>query len=356
VSQQSCPVVHMVGRHAAVKAALHSPDLTVEHPFRASRLTMGPTILDLDGDKHVTGKRLLSRLFTPERIADYRDRLIAPVVQRTWDRLAGHGAVDVVAEVATPIPPMVVFGMLGLPPDDAPAAYWKMMQPIAAFIGDNRTGYGDALRAHRDLVAFLDYELARGVASQPRLLDEVIASSRAEGATMSEAIASVILLMLAGTETTICGLANVFHAIGEYPHSWQQVLDGGLTERAFVEEVLRVEAPVHHTHRFAVADTAVIAELPLMRGTVVEVCLRDANHTDERIMDADRWEPGEGRGTGATFGLGRHACIGKGLAICEMVELAATLKRAGFAPTHILERDPIEGVTFRRPARVIALR
>lgn len=351
-----CPVVHKVGRHAAVRAALHSPDLTAEHPFRATRLTIGPTILDLDGQKHVTGKRLLSKLFAADRIAGYRSRWVAPVVHAAWNRLAGRGPVDLVEEIAIRIPPPVIFGILGLPHDAALDTYHRMMRPIVRFIGDNRTGYGEAIRGHDELVAFVESELDRRSDGGQRTIDEILEGSQAAGLTRADAIAATILLMLAGTETTICALANVFHSIAEYPRSWQAVLDQQLSERAFVEEVLRIEAPVHHTHRFALADTSAVSDSPLTRGAVVEVCLHDANHTEERITDADRWQPCEGRGTGATFGLGAHACIGKGLALCELLELVSLLKRERFSSNSIVEREPIEGVTFRRPPRIVAIR
>jgi cytochrome P450 len=355
VASNSCPVVHKVGRHAAVRSALHSPDLTAEHPFRASRLTMGPTILDLDGQKHATGKRLLSRLFAAERIAGYRCRWVAPVVHATWNGVVGRGAVDVVEEIATRIPPQVIFGILGLPQDAALDAYRRLMRPIVTFIGDNRTGYGDAIRAHDELVAFIESHLQSKRSGEPRTIDEIVEGNQSEGATRGEAIAAVILVLLAGTETTICALANLFHSIAEYSDSWRAVLDDQLSDRAFVEEVLRLEAPVHHTHRFAVTDTSVVPESPLKRGAVVEVCLHDANHTEERITDAERWAPCEGRGMGATFGLGRHSCIGKGLALSELLELVSVLKRERFDPGSIVEREPIQGVTFRRPARIVAI-
>jgi cytochrome P450 len=260
-----------------------------------------------------------------------------------------------VEELAIRIPPQVIFGILGLPHDRGLDAYRTLMQPIVKFIGDNRTGYDAAVRAHEELVALVESALEHKPEAGARILDEIVEGSEAEGSTRAEAIAAVILIMLAGTETTICALANVFHSIAEYPHSWQAVVDGRLSERAFVEEVLRLDAPVHHTHRFAVADTSVVPESPLKRGAVVEVSLHDANHTEDRLGDAEKWEPREGRGMGATFGLGRHACIGKGLALAELTEVVSLLKRERFESASIVERSPIEGVTFRRPARIVAI-
>ena len=356
MASNSCPVVHKIGRHGAVRAALHNQDLTADHPFRASRLTLGPTILDLDGDKHASGKRVLSKLFVADRIAGYRSKWVVPVVGDTWNRVVGRGPVDVVDEIATRIPPAVIFGILGLPLESAFNAYREWMQPVVRFIGDNRTGYDAAIRAHDELAAYVESELRNSPAERSRMIDEIVEGSVAEGATRAEAIGAVILVMLAGTETTICALANTFHSIAEYPESWQSVLDDRLSERAFVEEVLRLEAPIHHTHRFAVADTgAAASHPPLKKGAVVEVCLHDANRTEERLTEPERWEPSDGRGTGATFGLGRHSCIGKALAVCELLELVAVLKRDRFRPDAIVARAPIEGVTFRRSARIVAM-
>jgi cytochrome P450 len=339
-----------------VRAALHSADLTVEHPFRATRLTMGPSIIDIDGERHAIGKKMLSKLFAPDRLADYRQRVVAPIVRETWASLPRTGTVDLVDAVARVIPPQAIYGVLGLPREVAVAAYDQMMRPITEFIGDNRTGYAMAQQGHAALVAALEAELAMPPpAGEPtRALDDIVSSSLADGASRSEAIAAVVLLMLAGTETTLCALANLFHAIAQYPASWDAVRRGELSPKVFVDEVLRLEAPVHHTHRFAISDEAVVGEAPLARGAVVELCLHEANRTDERIADPERWLPAEGRGTGATFGFGRHTCIGKGLAITEMLELTTVLVADQFSAEQIVECSPIEGITFRRPRRIVA--
>src|SRR5262252_8579260 len=99
---------HVARSDRTVRAVLQSDDFTVEHPFRASRLTLGPTILDTDGPKHARAKRVLGTLLTPDRIAAYRASFIRPIVRDAWTRLKGR-QVDVVEAFAVPVPPRVIF-------------------------------------------------------------------------------------------------------------------------------------------------------------------------------------------------------------------------------------------------------
>jgi cytochrome P450 len=353
VSVKSCPVFRRLDRQEDVRSALENADLTVDHPALVSKRTLGLTILDIDGPKHEAGKRLLSKMFSAERVSHFQECLIRPTVRQVWSSLAGRGPVDVVRAIAVEIPPRVIFGILDLPPAMAVDCYLRDLAPIAAFRNDNRAGYREALDAHDRLIALVESRMSD--TAQPRwlVLDDL--DRQLENAiTHEELVAALAHLLLAGTETTICALANLFYFIGEYPSSWEAVVDGCLAERHFVDEVLRFEPPAPRTFRFAKIDTAVGAGIELTRDSIVELRLRPANRTDTRIDAAEAWCPGKGRGVGASFGFGKHSCLGKGLALAEMLEVTSVLKEAGLRATSIAERDRIDGQIFRRPARIVA--
>src|SRR5262245_46172227 len=111
-----------VKKHRLVRSVLQSEDFTVEHPFRASRLTLGPTILDTDGPKHSRAKRILGTLFSMVNISSYRENCINPIVQTAWSQLRGRRA-EIVREFAVPVPTRVIFAVLGLPQDLAVNIY-----------------------------------------------------------------------------------------------------------------------------------------------------------------------------------------------------------------------------------------
>jgi cytochrome P450 len=342
------PESYVVTAHRTVRTVLQSDDFTVEHPFRASRLTLGPTILDTDGPVHTRAKKILGALLSPANVRLYQDRVIRPVIRDAWARLTGRH-VDIVQELARPIPSRVIFDVLGLPSERALDVYERDIGPIAEYIGDNRSGHQRVQEACDRLIAFV--EAHTGTAGRPTELglDQVLDAYAAEGRKRQEAISAILLLLAAGTETTIAGIANLFYFIGEYPASWQAVLDGELTTRIFVEESLRLGVPLGKTVRFAKCETVLDPDTTSARGAVVELRLDEANRDERTLACPHAWSPEAGRGVGVAFGYGRHACLGKGLAIAELIEVGETLLDARFDPARIGERPAIAGTTFRRP-------
>jgi cytochrome P450 len=353
MSSKACPVLHKLDRYADVRAALENQTLSVEHASLVSKRSLGRTILDIDGPQHAAGKRILSRLFTPEHVAVYRDEIIRPIVRERWQAIEGQGPVDLVRAMAIAIPPAVIFGILDLPTDAAVEVYLRDMQPIAAFRENNRCGYGEAHDAHERLSAFVRSHAERGSGVRWRLFDDLRRSSAGE-VSRDELVDALCHLLLAGTETTICGIASLLYFIGEFPASWQAVVDGQLAARAFVEEVVRYEPPAPRTFRFPRVDTTLGSGVALARDSIVEIWFGPANRTEDRVDLPDAWCPADGRGTGASFGFGRHACIGKSLALAEILEVAAVLQDARFAAAAIRERAPIQGQIFRRSPRIVA--
>jgi cytochrome P450 len=259
--------------------------------------------------------------------------------------------VDLVEAVATTIPPRVMFAMLDLPIDEAVAIYHRDMKPVVAFRQNNQSGHEEALRAHDRLIAFVEGRMR----CQPAWATvEALRRGQRTDVSGAELVEAIAHLMVAGTETTICGLSNLFFLIAEHQASWEAVLDGRVPERVFVHEVLRFEPPAPRTFRFAAADTAVASTVDVARDAIVELCLRQANRSDDRIDEPNGWNPQPGRGVGATFGFGRHACFGRYLAVAEMLEVVAVLRWARFRPQAVCVRAPMTGPIFRRSPRIIA--
>ena len=117
----------------------------------------------------------------------------------------------------------------------------------------------------------------------------------------------------------------------------------------------RAERPVRtpELDRFA-AERATEVEpgIAVPRHSAVELALCGANRNQPALDQPENWAPAEGRGTGATFGFGRHVCLGKTLALAELREVAVLLRKTGFQASSIRERSPMGTSTFRRPAAI----
>ena len=170
-------------------------------------------------------------------------------------------------------------------------------------------------------------------------------------ARVATVVSAVQALAMVGTEATL------FFLIGEYAASWDRVLSGDLPTGAFVEEVVRFEAPLWRTFRFARRATEIDPSIAIPRYSTVELALREANRNQPTIDKPEEWGPSKGRGVGATFGFGRHVCLGKVLALAELDETAAPLRQTGSRASSIRQRAPMGTSTFRRPDAIqVALR
>lgn len=127
---------------------------------------------------------------------------------------------------------------------------------------------------------------------------------------------------------------------------------GDIPVKAFVEEVVRFEAPLQRTFRFARRTTEIEPGTVIPRFSAVELALCSANRNQPTLDEPENWAPAEGRGVGATFGFGRHVCLGKALALAELREVAALLRETGFQASSIRERSPLGTSTFRRPEAI----
>lgn len=341
----ACPVL---SEFREVRAALDADSLTVEYPFRASRLTLGPTILDTDGPRHQQGKKILSRLVSGASLEHHRVQTIRPVVRSCWDALAGQPDVDILRDFARVVPPRIIFAMLDLPDEAAVSVYERDIKPIAMFIADNRTGYAAASDAHDRVKQFIDQ--AECDSHPAATVREIVRAYQAVGMSRGEGLSAVALLLAAGTETTIGAIGNLFWFVYAFPDSWGDVVAGRLAERTFIDETLRLGAPLNRTVRF-VRKSAGTSSEPSAAG-VVELQLGLANLTQPAIDEPAAWCPHQGRGLGATFGFGRHACIGKALALTELTEIVTLLRDGHFTADRIVSTGAISGSTFRRPVDV----
>ncbi|MFB9833434.1 cytochrome P450 [Actinoallomurus acaciae] len=286
------------------------------------------SFLTLDPPEHTRLRRLVSRAFTARLVERLRPRVSA-IVDDLLARLDGE--VDLIAGLAHPLPVIVISEMLGVPPEDEER--FKDWSDALARGLDPDFVVPPAELAHRDRAReeFGDYfrELAarRRAAPGDDLLSGLVAI---EELSEDDLIATCVLLLVAGHETTVNLIANGTLALLRSPDQLAWFRDNPGESAAAVEELLRYDPPVQLSARVALED-AEIAGQRIGRGEPIMLLLGAANRdpevfTDPDRLDLTRWLTEAPRHL--AFGQGIHFCLGAPLARIEgQTALTALMRR-----------------------------
>ncbi|GLW55054.1 cytochrome P450 [Kitasatospora phosalacinea] len=328
--------------HEHVRQTLVSPDFGTYHPFRASRRAFGPSMLDSDGARHTVQRAAAAGSFRPRQVGEAATRIVAPLAAALLDDLLPAGRADFAEVLARTLPMQVVCRVMGLPVADA---QWlgDMMRPLAAYVDHAGVELAEVVRRRQELRAYLLDAAADG-AEHPGLL-HVLAGN--EELTEADACNNGILLLAAGTETTTAAITNLVARVAAEPGLFERLRRDRSLLPAVIAETLRHEPPLHVTLRFAQRDL-VLEGVDVPAGSAVQVCLASANRDPAVHPEPDRWLPDRPRRPTMSFGMGRHLCLGMGLANAELeTVLGAVLDRLDhLALAEGVDPRPV-GRTFR---------
>ena len=303
-------------------------------------------MLDNEPPKHTRLKTLMLKAFTTGRVEGLRGA-IQGIVDKLIDRVAAHGAMDLLRDFAEPLPVAVIAELLGVPEADRP-----LLRPWSAKIVklyELRYTEDQAREANQAVVEFSAY--IDGLAKERRRVprdDLISALVRVEEAgemlTADELVANCILLLNAGHEATVngttLGLLSLHHHPDQLALARQAARRG---ERDFfkvaVEELLRYDTPLPMFERWVLQDFTFNDE-PLRRGLEVGLLYASGNRDPRRFADPDRLDLTRRENPHLTFGLGIHYCIGAPLARVELQIAFETLLRR--LPTIHIAREPVE--------------
>ncbi len=316
--------VALVARFADVSAILKDyqrfssvesrpKDFVDQGPFRGAT-----TMLFADPPVQARLRRLVARDFTPRRIRDMEPR-IREITKGLLDAVASRGELDVMEDLAHALPVMVIAEMLGVPSDLY--SQFKRWSDGVVHGGNTLPGMPlpeDVIAAADELRAYMSEAInLRRTKPGPDLISALVAA-HADGETMTaeELLAFVVLLLLAGNETTTNLIGNGMLALGQNPDQ-MKLLRGNmeLVPRA-IEEMLRFDPPVQSTVRRALVEAEI-------GGTVVTpqtrcfAILAAANHDPAQFPDPDRFDITREPRDHLAFGDGIHFCIGAPLARLE---------------------------------------
>jgi cytochrome P450 len=286
-------------------------------------------LLMIDGADHRRLRGLVSKAFTPRRVERLRPRLEA-TVEELLDRVGRSGEMEVVRDLAHPLPVIAIAELLGIPAEDrARFRAWsaRLVQLLDPFQG--RGGARPMIEATRELFAYFRPLLAERRAS-PRddLLSAMIAAED-DGQRLDEVdlLALSSLLLVAGHETTSNLIANAVLLLLRFPDERKRLQDDLSLLPSAVDECLRYESPIQLTDR-AVLEDCELGGKRIRRNQMVAVVLASANRDPAHFPDPDRFDVGRRENHHLAFGQGNHFCLGSQLARLEAeVALGALLRR-----------------------------
>ena len=311
-----------------VEAKLSGPD--TDPALRQTFAVLEDWMVFKDPPDHTRMRRLLRRAFTPRSVEALRPR-VAELADELLDGIAGTGSADLVRSYAYPLTAGVVAEMLGVPKEDRDLFKdWSDAITALVFAGLGSPERYD--RAVRGMLELRDYltELAAHVADHPRddLLTALV-QARDEGDTLShdEVVATGVLLLFAGHETTTNLIGNGLLALLEHPDQRALPESGEVGVPQAIEEFLRYDGPAKTLVRVMAEDVELRGQT-LARGQRVFLCPPGANRDPEVFADPGRLDLTRRENQHLGFGFGLHYCLGAPLARLEAgIAVPAALHR-----------------------------
>jgi cytochrome P450 len=322
-------VLVVVGKHADCSAVLRHPNASSERgksmlAARRDRSRGRPSFLSLDPPDHTRLRRLVSKAFTPRTVARLEPRIRA-VTTELLDAAAAAGHLELVSQLAYPLPVRIISEMLGVPLADHPRfAGWSArlahsLQPELGQDSDRARARAEAARVASEEFAAYFTELIAARRAHPAddLLSALIrAEDNGETLTGEELIATCVLLLVAGHETTVGLISNAVLALLRHPGQLALLqADAGLAAAA-VEETLRYDAPVQLTGRVARGGMQV-GDVTARDGALVLLLIAAAGRDPAVFDDPDTFDIRRGASGHLAFAAGPHFCLGAPLARLE---------------------------------------
>jgi cytochrome P450 len=283
-----------------------------------------------DPPEHTRLRRLTSKVFHVKSMHAMRPRIEA-LMQWLFDRLEGRRDFDFIGDFAGPLPALVIMDMLGVPKEEL-ASVKRLSDDMALFIGSSRMSpdkYDIAQAATRAMAEFFrGMVAARRALPQADLLSELVRLED-DGDRLSddELVATCILLLFAGHETTTNHIANGLLALLRFPTERDKLRADPALAPAAVEELLRYDGPNGAQVRI-VREPQELHGKPLKPGERVFILLNAANRDPRAYPEPDRVQLGRDGPPHLAFGFGLHICLGFPLARLEgQIALPAVLER-----------------------------
>ncbi|MFC8225125.1 cytochrome P450 [Streptomyces sp. NPDC057287] len=302
------------------------------------------TMLASDPPQHTRLRKLVTGAFTSGAVTGLRP-FITGLTDELLDRWPADGPVDLVADLAVPLPVMVICEMLGVPEGDRSQVQHWSAELFAA---------GEPARGDAASYAVAEYMTGLIASKRSRpgdsLLDRLIAAHDGQDRLSEEELVSLaVLLLVAGHETTTNFLGNAALALLQHPTELERLRSNPEAIPQALDELLRFDAPVStSTFRFT-TEAITLGGTDIPAGVPVLVALGAANRDPRRFPAPDRLDLDRDATGHLSFGHGIHRCVGAPLAKAEAhtalravlnrfpnIRLAVPAERLEWRPTRLI--------------------
>lgn len=276
-------------------------------------------MLFLDPPAHTRIRSLASYAFTPQRVGILREH-IRDIVRERIDAVVSTGHMDVIAQLAEPVPYIITAEMLGVPVSDAPQLKaWS--RDFAEMLGNFQHNPEHVPRVRRSVEEMTKYfqSAIHEIREHPReglIQSFLTAEIDGDRFTDEEVIANTIVTLVGGQETTTNLIGNGVLTLLRNPAELARLQQDLTLLPPAIEEMLRYEPPSQHTARLAPEDLILGGKKIGKRQAAIAV-MAAANRDPERFPDPDRFDISRKDNRHLSFGWAAHFCFGAALARIE---------------------------------------
>jgi cholest-4-en-3-one 26-monooxygenase len=310
-----------VSRHRDVLAIERDPARYSSARGSRPLIEMTASMINRDDPRHQQQRKLVSRRFSPRAVRRHEDRIRA-LARGLVAAAAEKGTVDVVEDLAAPLPAMVIGELLGFDP-----ALWskcrewsELTMTSAGFRNDDPRQPAGSPEAVAEFVAAF-CELAAARRADPR--DDLVSAwvhgtIDGEPLDLPELIQEGLLLLDGGAETTRSVIGQTVWNLARFPDQRRALLaDPGLLRTTAVEEFIRFATPVLNMRRTVTREHELHGR-PLRAGDQVLLMYGAANSDDREFEAPARFDVTRAHNHHVAFGFGTHFCLGANLARLEL--------------------------------------
>jgi cytochrome P450 len=336
--------------------------LAGQDPATIEQVRVASSLVGTDPPRHRLLRDLVSRAFTPRAIARLEPR-IAELTHALLDQVLPAGQMDLITDLAYPLPVTVIAEMLGVPTSDRPIFKRWADALLSASRGELPTAVDspivrERLRLQQEMTDyFRDTVQRRRAAPKDDLISGLVAAE-VEGQRLSEPeiLAFANLLLIAGHITTTNLLGNAMLCLLEHPGQLARLRAQPALVPSAVEEVLRYDGPVQAIARFVARDTEVGGQ-SLRAGQRVLGWIGSANRDESVFAEPERFDVARDPNPHLAFGFGIHFCLGAPLARLEArMALSSLLARLEHVELSGTVAPELTGSSFLRGVVRLPLR
>jgi cytochrome P450 len=312
----------------------------------------GRSLLAMDPPQHRQYRNLVSPSFTPRALARLSGR-ITTITQELLDQIRSAGHLDIVTDIAYPLPTIVVAEMLGVPTSDRPLFKRWADELLSRQLSDaeffkpeqEQRDNPEIQRLQRVFDEMSDYfeAILEDRRRQPRndMMSELLAAEvDGEHLSMEDTISFCILLLLAGHITTTNLLSQAIRCFDEHPDALAQVREQPELMPGAIEEVLRYASPVWRILRTTVTDVT-IEGTTIPADSQVFAWLASANRDERHFSDPEHFNIMRNPNRHLAFGHGIHFCIGAPLSRLE-TSIALPMMVEQLPDLQVVHDQPLE--------------